>query len=56
MQWGPQLERPTIEAMRKISKAHKEWTAIGNDAINAIIDLMMLCDGRYYASGKRAAL
>lgn len=55
-QWGPQLERPTAETIRKISQAHKEWTAVGNDdvhlrhiqhlsddAVIAIIDLMMLC-------------
>ena len=56
-QWGPQLDRPTIDTTRKISRAHKEWTAGGNDdvhprhiqylsdgAVDAIIDLMMLCE------------
>ena len=55
--------------MRKISRAHKEWTAVGNDdvhprhiqhliegAVDAIIDLMMLCERRGYALGERATL
>lgn len=59
---GAQLGRSSVDVVRRISKTHREWTAVGNDdvhprhlqhwtddAIEAIIDLMMLCGKFGYA-------
>ena len=67
--WGPQLDWSSRETVRMLSWAHQEWTAVGNDdvhprhiqhlshdAVDAIIDLMMLCERNGYALGTRATL
>ena len=67
--WGEPLDKPLVEHVRKVAKAHKEWTGVGADdlhpkdwdalsdgAIQAYIDVWYAAENQGYSGEEGAVL